>query len=294
MSWIKLQIDEVSSELTDSLEDALLEAGASSVTYEDSQDQPVYEPLPGDTRSWSKNRISALFTADTNMDQVLLLVSSLWPHPLQHARIEILEDKDWERAWMDNYHPIQVSDDFWIVPSWRDAPDTSATNLNLDPGLAFGSGTHATTFMTLRWLLKQNLSQVQLMDYGCGSGILGVSALLRDADVMWGVDIDPQALQASQQNAEKNGVDDKVAGLYLPEDCPELSADIVVANILAGPLIELAPTLKKLLKPGGKLALSGLIRSQEQGVREAYQDMIHFDHVDYDEEWVCLAGSVTA
>jgi len=161
-----------------------------------------------------------------------------------------VEDKDWEREWMDDFKPLRFGDRLWIVPSWHDAPDPHAANLLLDPGLAFGTGTHPTTALCLEWLDGQDVTSRQVIDYGCGSGILGLAALLLGADHVIGVDTDPQALEASRENARRNKVEEERLDLFLPGDEPDTMADIMLANILAQPLIGLAPRLAAKVKPG--------------------------------------------
>lgn len=198
-----------------------------------------------------------LFDAETDMNDVVAILEN---HPLLGAgfahKIEQLEDKDWEREWMDNFHPMRFGERLWICPSWRDVPDENAVNVMLDPGLAFGTGTHPTTSLCLQWLDSLDLTGKTVIDFGCGSGILAIAALKLGAAKAIGIDIDPQAIQASRDNAERNGVSDRLE-LYLPKDQPEeMKADVVVANILAGPLRELAPLISVLPVSGGLLGLS--------------------------------------
>lgn len=237
------------------LSDALMEAGAVSITFQDTHDTPVFEPLPGETRLWGDTDVIGLFDAETDMNDVVAILEN---HPLLGAgfahKIEQLEDKDWEREWMDNFHPMRFGERLWICPSWRDVPDENAVNVMLDPGLAFGTGTHPTTSLCLQWLDSLDLTGKTVIDFGCGSGILAIAALKLGAAKAIGIDIDPQAIQASRDNAERNGVSDRLE-LYLPKDQPEeMKADVVVANILAGPLRELAPLISVLPVSGGLLA----------------------------------------
>ncbi|MDU6435567.1 MAG: 50S ribosomal protein L11 methyltransferase, partial [Pantoea sp.] len=205
-------------------------------------------------------------------------------------KIEQIEDKDWEREWMDNFHPMRFGERLWICPSWRDVPDPDAVNVMLDPGLAFGTGTHPTTSLCLSWLDGLDLAGKTVIDFGCGSGILAIAALKLGAAQAIGIDIDPQAIQASRDNAERNGVADRLS-LYLPHQQPEnLQADVVVANILAGPLRELAPLISVLPKTGGHLGLSGVLASQADGVCEAYADRFTLDPVAEKEEWCRITG----
>jgi ribosomal protein L11 methyltransferase len=209
---------------------------------------------------------------------------------LAQAHWHILEDKDWEREWMQHYHPIQCAPNLWICPSWIAPPDPKAINLLLDPGLAFGTGTHPTTFLCLQWLASQSLEGITILDYGCGSGILGVAALLLGAEQALGVDIDPQALLASSDNAQRNGLAAERFPVYLPKQLPALQVQCLVANILAGPLVSLAQPLMQLLQSEGRLCLSGILDSQAETVMQAYSEWIVFDPVVPKEEWVRLTG----
>ncbi|MDY4375048.1 50S ribosomal protein L11 methyltransferase [Pectobacterium carotovorum] len=290
MPWIQLKIN-TSGKVAEQLGDVMMESGAVSVTFQDTHDTPVFEPLPGETRLWGDTDAIALYDAETDMNAVIAILEQ---EPLLGAgfkhRIEQLEDKDWEREWMDNFHPMQFGKRLWICPSWRDIPDPTAVNVMLDPGLAFGTGTHPTTALCLQWLDGLDLEGKTIIDFGCGSGILAIAALKLGAARAIGIDIDPQAIQASRDNAQRNGVSERLE-LYLPKDQPaDLSADVVVANILAGPLRELAPLISDLPKAGGHLGLSGVLATQADGVAEAYADKFTLDPVAEREEWCRITG----
>ncbi|MFP1730430.1 50S ribosomal protein L11 methyltransferase [Lonsdalea quercina] len=290
MPWIQLKIN-TSGAHAEPLGDALVESGAVSVTFQDTHDTPVFEPLPGETRLWGDTDVIGLYDAETDMKAVVAILEQ---EPLLGAgfkhKIEQLEDKDWEREWMDNFHPMQFGKRLWICPSWRDIPDPEAVNVMLDPGLAFGTGTHPTTALCLQWLDGLDLQGKTVIDFGCGSGILAIAALKLGAARAIGIDIDPQAIQASRDNAQRNGVSERLE-LYLPQDQPEaLSADVVVANILAGPLRELAPLIGALPNAGGHLGLSGVLATQAANVSEAYQDKFTLDPVAEKEEWCRITG----
>ncbi|WP_434997713.1 50S ribosomal protein L11 methyltransferase [Pectobacterium brasiliense] len=290
MPWIQLKIN-TSGNVAEQLGDAMIESGAVSVTFQDTHDTPVFEPLPGETRLWGDTDAIALYDAETDMDAVIAILEQepLLGVGFKH-KIEQLEDKDWEREWMDNFHPMQFGKRLWICPSWRDIPDPTAVNVMLDPGLAFGTGTHPTTALCLQWLDGLDLEGKTIIDFGCGSGILAIAALKLGAARAIGIDIDPQAIQASRDNAQRNGVSERLE-LYLPKDQPAaLSADVVVANILAGPLRELAPLISDLPKAGGHLGLSGVLATQAEGVAEAYADKFTLDPVAEREEWCRITG----
>ncbi|AVT56961.1 50S ribosomal protein L11 methyltransferase [Pectobacterium versatile] len=290
MPWIQLKIN-TSGKVAEQLGDVMMESGAVSVTFQDTHDTPVFEPLPGETRLWGDTDAIALYDAETDMNAVIAILEQ---EPLLGAgfkhKIEQLEDKDWEREWMDNFHPMQFGKRLWICPSWRDIPDPTAVNVMLDPGLAFGTGTHPTTALCLQWLDGLDLEGKTIIDFGCGSGILAIAALKLGAARAIGIDIDPQAIQASRDNAQRNGVSERLE-LYLPKDQPaDLSADVVVANILAGPLRELAPLISDLPRAGGYLGLSGVLATQAEGVAEAYADKFTLDPVAEREEWCRITG----
>ncbi|MCV6614101.1 MAG: 50S ribosomal protein L11 methyltransferase [Cellvibrionaceae bacterium] len=285
MPWLQLKIN-ASRDSAGALEDALINSGALSVTLQDNADQPILEPALGETPLWQETRITGLYAAEVD--------TAIIDRQLQRFELdaywEQLEDKDWEREWMNNYHPIQCGHDFWICPSWLEPPEPQAINLMLDPGLAFGTGTHPTTFLCLQWLAEQDASNLDIVDYGCGSGILAIGAMLKGAKRAIGVDIDPQALIATRENSRRNGLDPATVEVYMPSACPEFGADITLANILAGPLAELAPTLSALTKPGGLLCLSGVLNTQAETVMAAYRPQFEFEPVRQKEEWVCLVG----
>ncbi|GIU51963.1 MULTISPECIES: 50S ribosomal protein L11 methyltransferase [Shewanella] len=291
MPWIQLRIS-TNSDHADALGDLLMEQGSVSITYEDGKDTPIFEPKLGETPLWQDTIVIALFDAGTDLSPTVSFLETL-PYlgkGFKH-KIEQIEDKDWVREWMDSFHPIKFGQRLWICPSWRDIPEPEAVNVILDPGLAFGTGTHATTALCLEWLDGLDLSDKEVIDFGCGSGILAIAALKLGAKTVTGVDIDYQAIDASTANAERNGVADKLA-LYLPENQPEnLQADILVANILAGPLRELAPLIAEKVKTGGKLALSGLLEEQAEEISQFYSQWFIMDEAAHKEDWSRLTGT---
>ncbi|MFB8829905.1 50S ribosomal protein L11 methyltransferase [Azotobacter sp. CWF10] len=289
MPWLQIRLA-ITPDQAGALEDQLLELGAVSVTFMDAEDQPIFEPDLGTTPLWSHTHLLALFEADTDADALLAHLRLLRGGELPEHQIERIEDQDWERSWMDNFQPMRFGRRLWIVPSWHQAPEPEAVNLLLDPGLAFGTGTHPTTALCLEWLDGQDLADCSVLDFGCGSGILAIAALLLGAKRAVGTDIDPQALEASRDNATRNGIDPARFPLYLPADLPQQPADVVVANILAGPLVQLAPTITSLVKPGGRLALSGILAEQAEEVRAAYQGAFALDPSAEKDGWVRISG----
>ena len=290
MAWIQIRLNSTDRK-AEQISDYLEEIGAVSVTFMDSQDTPIFEPLPGETRLWGNTDVVALFDAETDMTHILSLLQQEKHLDESTAyKIEQIEDKDWEREWMDNFHPMRFGKRLWICPSWREVPDPDAVNVMLDPGLAFGTGTHPTTALCLEWLDSLDLRGKTVIDFGCGSGILAIAALKLGAQSAVGIDIDPQAILASRNNAEQNGVADRLQ-LFLSDEKPsELKADVVVANILAGPLKELYPLISQLVKPHGVLGLSGILTTQAKSVCETYQQSFNLDAVQEREEWCRITG----
>jgi ribosomal protein L11 methyltransferase len=275
---------------SETVETALLELGASSITFVDRGDEPVLEPLPGEIRLWSDTLVRALFQDSSasdlarNLDRLATL---LGPHITGTARVKRVADRDWERVWLTDWKSMRFGRRLWVCPTAAEAPaDPEAIVVRLDPGLAFGTGTHPTTALCLQILESLPLSGRTLIDYGCGSGILGIAGLKLGAAHVTAVDIDPQALLATRNNAMINGVSDHidvrgVDGGLRPAYC-------VVANILAGPLIELAPKLEAACEPRGYLLLSGLLKTQAYAVKAAYTSAFDMVQVIERDDWCCI------
>ena len=289
MPWLQVRLA-ISPEQAETYEDALLEVGAVSVTFMDAEDQPIFEPDLNTTPLWSHTHLLALFEADAEPEAVFAHLQLLTGAALPEHQAEVIEDQDWERSWMDNFQPMRFGQRLWIVPSWHAAPEPDAVNLLLDPGLAFGTGTHPTTALCLEWLDGQDLNGTEVLDFGCGSGILAIAALLLGARKAVGTDIDVQAIEASRDNAGRNGIADALFDLYLPQDMPAMQADVLVANILAGPLVSLAPQLSGLVRPGGLLALSGILAEQGDEVAAAYAKDFLFQEAQLKQPISTLSG----
>lgn len=288
MPWIQIRIN-ATAKTADKVSNMLLGRGAQAVTFMDAQDVPVYEPLPGETPLWGETEVMGLFDAETDPAPTIAFFQQIFGEDVGY-KVEQLEDKDWVREWMDHFHPMQFGERLWICPSWRDVPNPDAVNVMLDPGLAFGTGTHPTTALCLQWLDGLDLAGKTVVDFGCGSGILGIAALKLGAARVIGIDIDPQAIQASHDNAERNGVAGQIE-LYLPADQPQgVEADVVVANILAGPLRELAPLIAGHGKAGSLMALSGVLESQAPELETIYGQWFDMDLTAVKEEWCRLSG----
>ena len=297
MSWLQIAIN-TTKEHADTAEDCLFSCGAQTVTLTDAADQAILEPGVNETPIWNEIIVTGLFDFDnTDLDsskQILLSAISNNMEGIQYSAIaKMLEDKNWTRAWMDHYHPMQFGERLWICPLHLDPPNPNAINLRLDPGLAFGTGTHPTTSLCLKWLDKNIKQQKTVLDYGCGSGILAIAACMLGASNADGVDIDPQALIATNSNAETNNVNLKISS-YLPDEFQQKYSNTqygtVMANILSGPLAELAPALAKHTKTGGDIILSGILREQADTVLAAYNDFFNMDKPEFEEDWTLLHG----
>lgn len=289
MPWLQLILESDSAQ-ADTLSDYLGRLGASAVTLQDGADQPLYEPPPGETPLWSTTRVVGLYAAETDTEALIKqLTALLETESLPPWRISPLEDKDWEREWMDNFHPMRFGQRLWICPSWTPPPDPEAINILLDPGLAFGTGTHSTTALCLEWLDKYGAEHDEVIDYGCGSGILAVAAAKLGAKHVWAVDNDPQALIATRDNAAKNAVTG-IIDAVTPESLPRTNTPLLIANILAQPLINLSDTITKYVIPGGHIVLSGILVQQAQQVSDCYQAWFDMEPWIVKNEWTQLVG----
>lgn len=286
MPWIQINAT-VPEHLVEPLSDVFMDANAASVTFIDAEDQPIFEPEIGTTPVWSLTKVTALYDAEVDSQAIIEFVKEALAEvaPFEF-KAEALEDKDWVRAWMENFKPMQFGQNLWIVPSTMQAPNPNAINLILDPGLAFGTGTHPTTALCLTWLDGHAPKDQTVIDYGCGSGILALAAQKLGAKEVWGTDIDPQAITASIDNAQRNQADMTFA--LVANFNPPL-ADTLLANILAGPLKDLAPEFSRLLKPQGTLILSGLLTTQAADLIEFYQTL-NFKFVEKmdNDDWSLL------
>lgn len=290
MAWIKLSLAAQGDD-TEALEDTLLALGAQAVTLADAGDELLLEPAPGTTPLWSSTRVTGLFPGDTDTAELMrALGERLDGQAVARARVELLEDRDWVRAWMDHYHPMRFGRRLWICPSdQRLEQNADSVVVRLDPGLAFGTGTHPSTALCLRWLDGLDLRGLSVIDYGCGSGVLAVAAAKLGAARVTAVDIDPQAHTATRTNAERNRVRSRVR-VGAPGLASGEHADVLVANILAGPLIALAPHLLSLLVEGGRLALAGILDRQAEAVAQAYQACVDWEPPEHLDGWVRLNG----
>lgn len=290
MPWqqLKISVKEADAAL---VEETLDECGAVSVTMMDSEDQPVFQVDLGSTPIWQHTEVIGLFAHDAPMNNIVAQLLARVPSSIAASIvIEEIADTEWERVCMQDFKPMRFGSRIWICPSWETPPDPDAINIMLDPGLAFGTGTHPTTALCLEWLDQQDLLGKTVIDYGCGSGVLAIAAALLGANTVIAIDNDPQAIQASQCNRALNGVPAEQMSVHLPGVEGHPLADVVVANILAGPLEELTPVIAALLKPGGKLILSGVLSQQTQSLLDSYQAYFTMLEPALREEWVRVEG----
>jgi len=294
MPWLNL-IVESDAEHAEALSESLLDTGALSVELLDADadtpdEQAIFgepgEPPPG---VWQHSRVSALFEEHQNVSKILRSAADkIGLMKLPEYHVEALDDNDWVRHTQSQFDPIPISPRLWIVPTWHIPSDPDAINILLDPGLAFGTGSHPTTRLCLRWLDNHLQSGEAMLDYGCGSGILAIAAVKLGAASATGIDVDSQAVQASRDNAIANNVTD--IRFHLPEDAPSFNYDLVVANILTNPLRMLAPLLANSTRQGGRIVLSGILENQAQDVMNIYQQWFDLNPPVYEEGWSCLSG----
>ena len=289
MAWLQVRLS-TDPERAPLIEAALDSAGALAVTLDDAGDDPQLEPPPGALPLWEMVRVTALFPDEPGVrEQVEVLADQLAAALAAEPVIERLEDRPWERAWLADFRPTRFGARLWVCPRGQAPEDPDAVVVELDPGLAFGTGHHATTALCLEWLDAAPLLGRTLIDYGCGSGILAIAALRLGAARAIAVDHDPQALEATGENAAANAVADRIQ-ICAPADLPNEPEDYLVANILAAPLIELAPRFARLIRPGGQIALSGLLTDHIDAVSAAYQADFALDPPRRREDWILLSG----
>ncbi len=290
MSWWQLTLECTPAEI-EATEDILLELGALSLTLGDAHDEPIYEPPPGETPFWSTTTLTGLFEQTRNIEDLYDdLVRRLPAHQIASIRKQQLENQHWERAFLDQFQPIAFGNSLWICPSWHQPPDPTACNIILDPGIAFGTGTHPTTALCLQFLAQHPPLGQSVLDFGCGSGILAIAAFKLGASSVRCTDIDPQALLATEENARRNAIDPADLHITLPEAMQTEAVDYLLANILSGPLVELEPQLAALTKPGGQLVLSGILPQQAESVVQAYARDFDLDAVTEEDGWCRISG----
>lgn len=289
-SWLQAHITCTSSQSED-VEQLLLESGAVSVTLSDAADQPLLENAPGEHPLWQAIQVTGLFPGDTDYEVLqtqLLLEMQQFFIPVHQLTMAYLAEQVWETAWMDRFKPMQFGDSLWIYPSHIEPElSDSVAVVRLDPGLAFGSGTHATTRLCLQWIESADLHGKAVVDYGCGSGVLAIAAALKGAKTVIAIDHDDQALQSTYENAKRNGVEGQIT-IAKRQDIEKLQADIVIANILAGVIVQLASDIVGLVKPAGTVVLSGILDDQKDMVMREYEKYCASTITGKSDDWVCI------
>ncbi|WP_028449521.1 50S ribosomal protein L11 methyltransferase [Chitinibacter tainanensis] len=292
MPWQELRLTTDSTQ-AENYSDVLFDLGALSVSIEDAaagtqDEKPIFgEPGEPVDQLWDTSVVLALFDAETDLSLIVTAAANQLKQAAPQYEIVVVEEQDWVRLTQSQFDPIPISPRLWITPTWHECPDPAAVNIQLDPGLAFGTGSHPTTRLCLQWLDREIKGGEKVLDYGCGSGILAIAALKLGAGPTDGVDIDPQAMIASAQNAEQNGV---TARFFLPDAAPAENYDVVIANILTNPLKALAPLLAGRCRSGGKLVLSGILAEQAHEIVAIYGEWFDFVAPNEHEGWVCLSG----
>ena len=291
-SWLQVEFELGQGSLA-AVELALQAVGALSIEYKNAGAEAILEPVPGTTPLWQAVRIAALLDPQTNSTVVRkAIAAAVAPVPPPELRFRRIEDRNWVGQWQESLRPLRFGERLWVCPADQASPDPDATTIVLEPGLGFGTGTHPTTALCLEWLAAQPLQDRTLLDYGCGSGILAIAGLVLGARTASGVDIDPQALEASKANAKRNSCLDRL-DLYPPAALPaNRRFDVVLANILCDPLVALSPVLMGRARPGTQVALSGILTTQAPVIRNAYRAWLKLDCAVTREEWILLAGTV--
>ena len=291
MAWWQLTVHSKTAD-AEQVENALLSIGALAITISDAHDEPIYEPLPGQTPLWSESLVTGLFDQKNTIENLYDQLVHLLPDNLASTiKQQLLEEQVWERAFLEHFKPTLFGQNLWIIPSWHEAVNDQAVNIRLDPGIAFGTGSHPTTALCLEWLDLNPIKGLDIIDFGCGSGILGIAALLLGAKHVAFTDIDPQAIESTQLNAERNELDQSKMQLSLPHELAQTPVDLLIANILSGPLVELEPQLAQLVKPNGKILLSGILPEQIDNILTAYSTHFDCDTPTIKDEWVRVTAT---
>lgn len=268
------------------LENELLAIGACSVTYRDAQDVPILEPAPGETPLWEDMEVTGMFTRDHNQKEILEKIKEYCPN--RKVKCEMLQNQVWERTWLEHFKPMCFGKETWIIPSEFEVVDESAINIHLDPGLAFGTGSHATTALCLDWVDAHDMLQKRIIDFGCGSGILAIAALKHGARHVYCTDIDPQAIDSTLINAAANQVDGDII-IVSAKEVPDIEElDIIMANILVAPLIGLVNTFAEILKTNGELIMSGILAEQTDEIIEKYSQAFVDFEVKITDDWASV------
>lgn len=289
MAWLQFSL-QATSDNVDAWSDALMDAGAAAVSTEPIDQQAIYESHPQDQPMWDAVQLNALFTVDHDP----LVIQSLLAQTINSATLSkgtwsTIADQNWVKVSQQNMQPMLFGKNLWVCPSWSPIPDPNAINIILDPEMAFGTGSHATTALCLEWIADNVKPDVTVIDYGCGSGILAIAAAKMGAAAVYATDIDPIALEVSRNNAAVNNINTNFY-TFLPQEMPDIQADVVIANIMAKPLLELAPVLIGLLKSGGTLVLSGILTEQSEMIQNCYAQWCKDFQVTLQDEWARITA----
>jgi ribosomal protein L11 methyltransferase len=291
MFWWQISLQCQAADL-EQVETLMLDMGALSISLADAGDEPIYEPLPGDQPVWSESIVTGTFDAALDPEDLQQKLGAALPAAIRASlRHDRLQEQDWELAYRAHFEPMQFGDRLWVVPSWCEPPETAAAVITLDPGMAFGTGSHATTSLCLDWLAEQSLEDSDVIDFGCGSGILAIAACKLGARRVRAVDIDTQALGATGANARVNEIDAHRIEIGTPEAMDTRPADILLANILAEPLIALAPRIAELVRPGGRIMLSGILKTQLEALQSVYRSRFKLDPARCRGEWLGISAT---
>ena len=289
--WQELKF-RVSSENALLVEEKLFSSGAAAVTFLDARNQPIFVEETDQMPLWEDICIVSLFSQDVNLAPVVQkLVHDQPAINSNDIDIHLINDQDWESKWMNDQKPQQFGNRLWIYPSWITPLKNSVTNMILDPGLAFGTGSHPTTSLCLNWLDNNLIPSQHIIDYGCGSGVLAIAATLLGASKVYAVDNDPQAITATLSNMEKNRISNQSIQTFSPEALPHVKVDLLIANILANPLIQLSEIFSTLLKSSGKIVLSGILEEQVEKVSYHYRSYFELEEPQLNDGWALIAGS---
>ncbi len=268
----------------------LEDSGAVSISLEDAEDNPVFVEQLGSTPIWNNVTLTALFNDAIDHDALQKNLEQALQSAIE-IQTQQIDEQDWQKIWMQNFQPMQFGERLWVCPSWMTYPDPFAINILLDPGMAFGTGTHGTTSLCLQWLAKHTLSNKTVLDYGCGSGILAIAAYYLGAENVCAIDHDPQAIEATKINSANNALDNRYMDIRLADAPPQEKFDILIANVLLKPLIEFAPQFSNIVQPSGTLILSGILETQLQSLEDAYKNYFNFDAIHSESEWLLVEAS---
>ena len=267
------------------------ELGAVSISVVDAEDDPIFVEAVDETPLWHHLTLTALFTDDVALPTLQTTIEIALAAPVEFTK-RAVQDQDWQKKWMQNLQATQVSERLWVCPSWLTSPDPFAINIQLDPGLAFGTGTHPTTQLCLQWLAQYPLQHKTVLDFGCGSGILAIAAYFLGAKEIMAIDHDPQAIQAARLNGAKNNIDMKMLHTNLADRPPAKTYDVIIANVLLQPLLQFRSAFANAMSPTSKIILSGILDQQLEQMQQAYEPTFRFDTIHSKKEWLLIEASL--